>query len=155
MSVHDQVVLLRQIPLFAKVDESHLKVLAFATEHVVLLKGQTLVRQGDEAKAAFLIVDGEAEVFTGPESDAASKHVVGRSAFVGEIAMLCGQPYSATVKAKSRLEALKITKDLFFRVIEEFPEMAAEVMKVVTARLDGTMGELAELQRKLAGPGGG
>ena len=57
--------------------------------------------------------------------------------------------------AKSRLEALKITKDLFFRVIEEFPEMAAEVMKVVTARLDGTMGELAELQRKLAGPGGG
>ena len=48
MSVHDQVVLLRQIPLFAKVDESHLKVLAFATEHVVLLKGHhTLVADPD------------------------------------------------------------------------------------------------------------
>ena len=153
MSVHDQVVLLRQIPLFAKVDESHLKVLAFATEHVVLLKGQTLIRQGDEAKAAFLIVDGEAEAFSGPESQPTSKTSVGRSAFVGEIAMLCGQPYSATIKAKSRLEALKITKELFFRVIEEFPEMAMEVMTVVNRRLDSTLLDLADVHRKLTGPG--
>lgn len=149
MSVHDQVVLLRQIPLFANVDESHLKVLAFATEHVVLLKGQTLVREGDEAKAAFLIVDGEAEAFVGPEEQARRKTAVGRSAFVGEMAMLCGQSYSSTVRATSRLEALKITKDLFFRVIDEFPEMAMEVMRVVNRRLDGTLGDLSSVHSLL------
>ncbi len=149
MSVHDQVSLLRQIPLFSNVDESHLKVLAFATERVVLEAGDILVRQGEDATAAFVIVEGEAEAFAGDSGLAERKTLVERNAFVGEMSMLSEQGYAATVRATSHLEALKITRELFFRVIDEFPEMAMEVMQVVNRRLNGTLSDLGAVQRSL------
>lgn len=152
MSVHDQVSLLRRIPLFSNVDESHLKVLAFATERVVLEAGDILVREGENATAAFVIVDGEAEASAGDSGFAKRKIPVERSAFIGEISMLSEQGYAATVRATSRLEALKITRDLFFRVINEFPEMAVQVMHVVNRRLNGTLSDLDAVQRSLNEP---
>ncbi len=152
MSIHDQAALLRQIPLFANVDESHLKVLAFATEHVVLLNGQTLIKKGDDAKAAFLIISGEAEAFSDEDDEDTKMTVVMPNSFVGEMAMLGGQPYAATVRATSRLEALKISKELFFRVIDEFPDMAVEVRRVINNRLTGTLNDLSKIKYLLNKP---
>ncbi len=152
MSIHDQAALLRQIPLFANVDESHLKVLAFATEHVVLLNGQTLIKKGDDAKAAFLIIGGEAEAFSDEDEEDTKTTVVTSNSFVGEMAMLGGQPYAATIRATSRLEALKISKELFFRVIDEFPEMAVEVRRVINNRLTGTLSDLSRIKYLLNKP---
>lgn len=153
MSIHDQAALLRQIALFANVDESHLKVLAFATEHVVLLNGQTLIKKGDDAKAAYLIISGEAEAYSNDDDDETTKTtIVTPNSFVGEMAMLGGQPYAATIKATSRLEALKISKELFFRVIGEFPDMAVEVRRVINNRLTGTLSDLSRIKYMLNKP---
>ena len=151
MSVQDQVSLLRKIELFANVDESHLKVLAFATERVTIRAGEMLIRQGDDAVAAFVIVNGEAEAFIGDQDTTSRFMDVDRNAFVGEMAMLSDQNYAASVRATSDIEALRITRELFFRVIDEFPEMAREVMEVVSRRLDGTLDDLNGISRDLAG----
>ena len=151
MSVQDQVSLLRKIELFASVDESHLKVLAFATERVVIRAGEMLIRQGDDAVAAFVIVDGEAEAFIGDQDTTTKFMDVERNVFVGEMAMLSDQNYAASVRATSDVEALRITRELFFRVIDEFPEMAREVMEVVSRRLDGTLDDLNRVRHDLAG----
>lgn len=152
MSIHDQAALLRQIPLFANVDDSHLKVLAFATEHVVLLNGQTLVKRGEEAKAAFLIIEGEAEAVSEDQNGKEIITSLTPNSFIGEMAMLGSQPYAATVKATTRLEAIKITKDLFFRVIDEFPDMAVEVFRVINSRLTGTLNDLHRVRQMLDVP---
>ncbi len=151
MSVQEQVTLLRKIELFANVDESHLKVLAFATERVMIRAGEMLIRQGDDAVAAFVIVDGEAEAFIGDQDTTTKFMDVERNVFVGEMAMLSDQSYAASVRATSDVEALRITRELFFRVIDEFPEMAREVMEVVSRRLDGTLDDLNRVRQDLAG----
>ena len=150
MGVQDQVSLLRKIELFANVDESHLKVLAFATERVTIRAGEMLIRQGDDAVAAFVIVNGEAEAFIGDQDTTTRFMDVDRNAFVGEMAMLSDQNYAASVRATSEIEALRITRELFFRVIDEFPEMAREVMEVVSRRLDGTLADLNVISHNLA-----
>jgi CRP-like cAMP-binding protein len=61
---------------------------------------------------------------------------------VGEIAILCDVPRTATVKAKVELEVLKISKDLFFRMVGEFPQMAVEIMRELALRLDRTTDQL-------------
>ena len=54
-------------------------------------------------------------------------------------------PRTATVTAKSSLEALRITKDLFFRLVKEFPEIAIEVMRELAHRLENTNARLRDM----------
>ena len=67
---------------------------------------------------------------------------VGRNDIIGEIAILLDVPRTATVQATSDLQTLKITKDLFFRMVTDFPEMGVEIMRVLAHRLDATNAQL-------------
>jgi len=69
---------------------------------------------------------------------------LGRNAIVGEIAILCDVPRTATVKAKSELVTLRISKELFFKLITEFPQMGIEIMRVLADRLERTTHQLRE-----------
>ena len=69
----------------------------------------------------------------------------------GEIAILCDVPRTATVTATSELTTLKITRDLFFRMLMDFPEMGIEIMRVLAHRLELTT---ARLMRAQAAGGG-
>jgi CRP-like cAMP-binding protein len=71
---------------------------------------------------------------------------VGVNDFVGDIGILCDVPRTATVRAVTELTTLKITKDLFFRMISDFPTMAVEIMRVLAHRLEHTNMQLREMR---------
>ena len=68
--------------------------------------------------------------------------------FLGEIAILCDTPRTATITAKSELKTLRIRKDQFFELLRQFPEMAIEMTRLLAERLTRTTAELVEAQRK-------
>ncbi len=144
MSLDQEVDVLRQIPLFANIDTAKLKLLCFASERLTYTAGQILISQGDVGDAAYIIVDGEAEVLVGSPAGPLKVAVLKRNDIVGEIAILCDVPRIATVKAASELVTLKITKDVFFRMLTDFPEMGLEIMRVLADRLAKTTAELQE-----------
>ncbi|WP_343717711.1 cyclic nucleotide-binding domain-containing protein [Inquilinus sp.] len=143
MSLAEEVELLKRIPLFANIDTSKLKLLAFTSERVRFPAGQVLCRQGEIGRAAFIIIDGEADVVVDAETGPLTVASVGRNDFVGEIAILCDVPRTATVQARTDVTALVIAKDQFFRMITEFPQMAIEIMRVLALRLERTTKEAA------------
>ncbi len=149
MSIQDEVALLRRIPLFARIAPTTLKLLAFTSERVAYEEGQALFQQGDEGDAAFVIIDGEADILVDTPGGALSVAKVKKNDFVGEIAILCEVPRTATVKALSRVETLRIDKEQFFKLMKEFPELSIEVMRVLAQRLTHTTEELAETRRQL------
>jgi CRP/FNR family transcriptional regulator, cyclic AMP receptor protein len=69
--------------------------------------------------------------------------------FMGEIAVLCDVPRTATIKASEPLSTLKITKDMFYRLVAEFPQMAVEVMRELAHRLEDTNEKLRDATQKL------
>lgn len=149
MSLNEEVELLRSVPLFSKIEPSKLKLLAFTSERLTFSDGQSLFLQGDMGDAAYVIVDGTADVVIDTPNGPLTVAKVGKNAFVGEIAILIDVPRTATITATSKLETLRISKDLFFRLVKEFPEMAVEIMRVLAARLEATNQQLAEANRKL------
>ena len=153
MSLNEEVELLRSIPLFAKLEQSKLKLLAFTSERLTFAQGQNLFRQGDIGDAAFVVIDGAADVIIQSPSGPLVVAHVGKNAFIGEIAILCDVPRTATVTATQRLETLKITKDLFFRLVREFPEMAVEIMRELARRVDQMNVQLGEANAKLTRAG--
>ena len=151
MSLHEEVDMLRRIPLFAQIEPPKLKLIAFTSERVAFDAGHTLFRQGDAANAAYIIVEGKAEVIVETPGGPVVVAVLGPNDFFGEIAILCDVPRTASVRADTRLVTLRISKELFLRLIKEFPTMAVSIMRELAHRLDATNNQLrtehAELER--------
>ncbi len=142
MSLEEEIKLLRNISLFANIDASKLKLLAFTSERLTFEAGETLFAQGDTGDAAYIVIDGEAEVIVAGPGGPMTVATLDRNAIVGEIAILCDVPRTATVKAKSQLVTLKISKDVFFRLVMDFPQMAVEIMRELARRLESTTEQL-------------
>jgi len=62
MSLKREYEVLRRVPIFAAIEPSKLKLLAFMCERVGFDPGNRLMQQGDPADAAYLIIEGHAEV---------------------------------------------------------------------------------------------
>jgi len=144
MGLNEEVELLRNIPLFANIEPSKLKLLAFTSERISYDADQTLFNQGEIGDAAFIIIDGKADITIDSPQGPITVATVGRNDIIGEIAILCDVPRTASVKAKDKLETLVISKDLFFRLIMEFPQIAVEIMRELAQRLDRANEKLRE-----------
>ena len=151
MSIQEEVAVLRRIPLFARIEPAKLKLLAFTSDRVTYEQDQVVFSQGDEGDAAFVIIDGQADILVDTPQGSLSVAKVQKNDFVGEIAILCEVPRTATVKALSRLDTLRIDKEQFFKLMSEFPELSVEVMRVLAQRLADTTEELADARKQLRG----
>jgi CRP-like cAMP-binding protein len=149
MLLKDEVDLLRKVPLFAHLDPAKLKLLAFTSTRASFKPGQELFHQGDEGDAAYLLLSGEADVVADTPSGEVLVATVGQNAIIGEIAILCEVPRTATVRAASQLETLKIEKEHFLRLIREFPDMSVEIMRELGQRLTRTTAELSQARSAL------
>ena len=145
MSLQQEVDLLRKIPMFANIEPAKLKLLAFTSERLSYSEGDVLFRQGDAGDAAFVIVSGQAEISIDTDNGPLVVARLSDHDFVGEIAILCNVPRTATVTATTSLDALRISKDLFFRLVKEFPEIAIEVMRELAHRLENTNSRLRDV----------
>ena len=144
-----EVDLLRRVPLFAGIEPSRLKLLAYTSDVVTYRQAQVLFKRGDVGDAAYVIIKGDAEVIVPSGDDEIPIAVLHDGDFVGEIAILCDTPRTATVRAKSELKALRIRKEPFFELLHQFPEMAVEMTRLLAERLTRTTAELVEAQRRL------
>ncbi len=149
MSLNEEVDLLRTIPLFAKIEPSKLKLLAFTSERLTFAPEQILCHQGDIGDSAYVVVSGAADIIIDTPNGPITVAQVGKNAFIGEIAILCDVPRTATIKATEQLDTLKISKDLFFRLVTEFPSMAVEIMRELAFRLEATNIQLREANAEL------
>ena len=149
MNLQEDVDLLRNVPLFRNIDAAKLKLLAFTSERLTFGAGENLFLQGDHGDAAYIIVAGQADVVIDTPAGPITVATVKETDFVGEIAILCDVPRTATVTAKSELVTLRISKDVFFQLIMQFPQMSVELMRELASRLERTNRKLQETVGKL------
>lgn len=149
MSLQNEVDQLRRIPLFAQIDTAKLKLMAFTSERLTFAAGQPLFREGDTADGAYLILSGSVDIqLSAPVGPILIAHLE-QNAFVGEMAILCDIPRSASVVAAESVDALKIKKDTFFQLLKDVPQMALEIMRELAHRLHHTNEELRDAKAQL------
>ena len=144
MSLQQDVELLRNIPLFSKIEPSKLKLLAFTAQRLTFATGDVVCHQGDEGDSAYIIIEGEADVIVDTDTGPVTVATLRKNDFLGETAILCDVPRTATVKAKSDLVTLMISKDLFFQLVNQFPSMSIEIMRELARRVERTTAQLRE-----------
>ena len=148
MTLEEDVELLRNIPLFAKIEPSKLKLLAFTSQRLTFNPGDSLFKQGDDGDALYVIMEGEADILVDTPNGQITVATMAKNDFVGDIAVLCDVPRTATVTATSKLTTMRVTKDLFFQLVCQFPQIAIEIMRVLAHRLDITTRKLQDVVSK-------
>jgi CRP-like cAMP-binding protein len=153
MSLQAEVELLRRVPLFANIDTSRLKLLAFTSERLSFDAGAVLFREGDRGDSAYLILTGKVDVaVNSPKGDVVVAHL-GANNIVGEMALLCEMPRTATIIAAEPLDTLRIKKDQFLQMLRDIPQMPLEIMRELAVRLNNVNKELSAAHTKLRDAG--
>ena len=145
MSLDKEVELLRRYPIFRKIDLSMLKLLCFSCERLSYDKGQVIFDAGDPGDAAYVLIEGQAEVTVPTPSGPLRVNMLGPNDILGEIAVFADVPRTASVTAISRVVALRIAKDQFISVVRQNPDAALELIGILAARLARTTAQLMEL----------
>jgi len=119
------------IPLFEGLSKAQVRSVLEATVEVTFEAGQPIAEEGMLAVDFYLILDGEAEVVAGDERLAS----LGPGDHFGELAVIDGQPRSATVRATTHLRALRLVADDFQRLLQTTPELAYRILVEAVRRL--------------------
>ena len=144
MNLNEEVEILKGVPLFAKMEPAKLKLLAFTGERMTFASGQEVCHQGDPGDAMYVILGGVADILIDTEKGQVRVAELKKNGFFGETAILCDAPRNATVKASESLLTLKISKEMFYRLVSEFPTMAVEMMRELAHRVEDTNQKLRE-----------
>lgn len=144
MLFKDEIQMLKRVPFFSGMEPSKLKLLAFASDRVSYHAGDELFRQGDLGDAAYVLLTGKVDVLIDSPSGEIKLTEMSGNAIVGEIAILCDSVRTATVRASTSVEALRIGKEQFFKLMSDFPDITIKVMRVLAERLTQTTSELSK-----------
>lgn len=149
MDVFQEAEMLRNVPLFSGLSASELKLLAFTGRVLRFEPGETLMRQGDRAECAFVILEGEVEILGEASGTPFLIATQGKNALIGEMGIICDAPRSATVRARQPVSALRISGDVFLRLACENPQRALYVMRQLSARLAHEIAAIGTLRDEL------
>jgi CRP/FNR family transcriptional regulator, cyclic AMP receptor protein len=151
MTLNKDVEVLSTIPLFAKVNPAKLKLLAFTSERLEFLSGHELFHQDDYGDAAYVILEGEADILVDTPRGVIKIATLGKNDIIGEIAILCDVPRTATVVAHGDLDTLRVSKEGFFHLVTQFPQVGVAVMSALASKLHRTTQALTAARAKLDG----
>jgi CRP-like cAMP-binding protein/CheY-like chemotaxis protein len=119
---------------------------------------QTICKIGDPGDTMYIIISGGVDIII--EDKDGNEQVVASSGsgdYFGEMALLTGEPRSATVRTTEPSEMFLLIQKDFDVILEKFPSISLSMSKVVSKRLRETLSKASEMPRKAvkdAGPSG-
>lgn len=127
---------LAKLPLFHSIDEASLAAIASEVEWFSLPGGQLLFRQNDTDDSLYVVLSGRLGAFLRNDE---GKEVLIRQMptgeTVGEMAVLSGEPRSATVLALRDCELIRLSKRAFDQLVESHPSSLRFVTDLLVRRL--------------------
>jgi len=121
-------------------------ILSGAYEKGVYQDGEFIIRAGEHGDTCFIILNGEVEIFLGPDGaifDKATfphgwwlKHIASKGEFFGEMAMLVDQKRTATCRAKGTATLLQFDRETFIAQLDG--EIQAMIAQRILKNLQNT-----------------
>lgn len=148
MSLEQDIALLSRVRFFEGFGAEEIRLIAFGVEPRALADGERLVREGSYSDGAFVVREGAVALASRRSRDAP---VLGPTDIVSPLALVSEVDHGHTVTAQGPAEVVKVSRQLFRRVLEEYPHLAILLERRVRAALVGMGPELDRILRELEG----
>jgi len=147
--------LLREHQAFGALPEQDLKTLIVHSDLIEFAQGELLLRQGAPSDSVLLIVQGEVDVCVETSQGQVQLGRMSSGALVGEVGVFADLPRTASVRAHTPTQALKIARDDVLQVGGENLAFLRAVLAQLGERIatfNQTIGDytdvLAELEQR-------
>jgi len=124
--------LLLKVPLFQNASEPFLRELVQRLEPAVVTPGDYVFRRGEVGDRIYFIHRGAVEVLVDDAGEAVA--TLHEGDFFGEMALLHREPRSASVRALDYCDLYWLDSADFERVLEKFPDFAAQIRRAAQRR---------------------
>lgn len=145
MSLENDIRQLGRVPIFAELNHEARRLLAFSAETRILRAGDILFQRGDASDGGYFVRSGTIALDFAKGFER-SIELVGQSSLIGETALIAQTERPATAIAREPASVLKISRELFCRVLNEYPECAEQIRRSFSARLSSFVSELGRLR---------
>lgn len=108
--------------------------LAEAASAALYAPGELIIRQGDTGSELFIVKRGEVAVELGRGRHRRVVATLGPGQFFGEMSLVTGEKRAASVRATRESELLVIDKEALQRVLDEAPQLAETISRVLAER---------------------
>jgi hypothetical protein len=130
----ERICFLRGVPLFHELGGEDLRQVAVIAGRLSLPEGRLVFKKGDPGDELYIVARGRVEVREGSRVLATLR----QNEFFGELAILDGEPRSADAVCVEETELLSLRRADMEELIERRPEIAREIIRVLTRRIRET-----------------
>ncbi|MCI0465430.1 MAG: cyclic nucleotide-binding domain-containing protein [Beijerinckiaceae bacterium] len=146
MGLEEDISKLARNPAFAAIEPEALRLIAFSAETRTLRAGDILFRRDEIANDGYLVLTGSIAI--DPSGiGAATARIVRPPGLIGELAILTQTRRPATAIAREPTAVMRISRQLFHRVLQEFPESASRLQQSLSERLLQFTSEIGSVRR--------
>ncbi len=139
MELEKTIEFLHRVPLFNGLAYEHLSLLAFSSERLLFHRGEALAKIGQSGNAAYLILNGSADVMDS-QTSGQKQLTLEKGSLVGELAMLIDYHFSHTIIANDEVEVLQLSRETVQSLMEQFPNIAEHFSDKIHQRLSHMSG---------------
>jgi CRP-like cAMP-binding protein len=124
-------------------DPEALRRIAFGAETRILRTGDVLFRNGDKSDGGFIVLSGSVALDEKNDGTPPS-HMIPPDTLIGETALLIETERAGTAIAREPSTVLRISRDLFRRVLRDDPQSAVRVRAIMAEELKTLVTQLQQ-----------
>jgi CRP/FNR family cyclic AMP-dependent transcriptional regulator len=127
----DRLLFIRDVPIFKELRDDFLVRLASVMEEVLFDTNYTIITEGHEGRAMYIVVSGVVSVHFKGQELARLKH----GACFGEMSVFDAEPRSASVTTLEPCNCLVLTQQQLYDAIDETPGIAVNIIRLLSRRI--------------------
>ena len=123
--------LLQKVEIFKNIPEDLIRQLAVSLTITSYPSGSAIIRKGDNGDSMYIIVEGKVKIHD-------EEHIVAEMEagnYFGEFSLLDAAPRSMSVTSSIDVKTISISRDLFFNLLKNQPDVSQKIISALTKRL--------------------
>jgi CRP-like cAMP-binding protein len=147
VSIEDDIAFIERVPTLRMLGRTALRILAIGAESRYVHQGEVLFKAGDPTDCGYVIQEGSFRL----ESDSRSvgEVIAGPGTLLGEFALIAQTKRPATATAREPSTVIRISRSLFLKMLEGYPEAAVVLREQIVARAQQSLEEIRDVRAML------
>lgn len=144
---------LKKVPFFRTLGKESIDFIVERLKFKHFEEGETVVSLGEPGDCMYIIISGQVKVvIPRPNGEETIIAYLTSGDYFGEMALLTGEPRSASVVTTQPSEMFMLHKNDFEIIVEKFPSISLSMGKIMSQRLRDTLQKAAKSDSKTAVP---
>ncbi len=148
MSIEDDIAFFERVPTLRLLGRTALRILAIGAESRYVHDGESLFNAGDPTDCGYVIQEGSFVLKAGDWGSSAEL-VAGPGTLLGEVALIAETVRPATAIAREPSTVIRISRSLFLKMLEGYPDAAVKLREQLTARSEQSIREIRNVRAML------